>query len=178
MPNPDTDDTGIRSQIELVQAYEADSPVLANLLQLYIHDFTSFTPVELGDDGRFLHNPLPEYWEYSDRYAFLIKAHAQLAGFALIRRGSQISGDPNVWDMGDFFIARGFRRRTIGSGAAQAIWTRFPGAWEVRVIDSNRPAVSFWAHAIAEYTGERIEAVSVEMHGAPRLLFRFHAQAR
>ena len=163
-------------QIELVPAHEADSPVLANLLQLYIHDFTSFTPVELGNDGRFRHNPLPEYWERDNHYAFLIKVHAQLAGFALIRRGSQISGDPNVWDMADFFIARGFRRRTIGSSAAHAIWARFPGAWEVRVIDSNKPAVSFWSQAIAAFAGKPIEPVCVEMHGEPRLLFRFEAR--
>ena len=176
MPSPDTADTEIEPQVELVPAYEADSPILDRLLQLYIHDFTSFTPVELGDDGRFRHNPLPEYWERDDRYAFVIKVNDQLAGFALIKRESQISGDSNVWDMGDFFIARAFRRRRIGSKAAREIWTRFPGTWEVRVIDENQPALSFWSHAIAEFAGERIEPVSVEMRGEPRLLFRFVAR--
>ena len=178
MPSPDTGRTKIEPQVELVQACEADSPVLANLLQLYIHDFTSFTPVELGDDGRFRHNPLPEYWGRGDRYAFLIKVHAQLAGFALVRQGSQISNDPDVWDMGDFFIIRAFRRQGVGSRAARVVWARFPGLWEVRVIDENQPALSFWSHAIAEFAGEYIAPTSVDMHGQPRQLFRFEVQTR
>ena len=36
--------------------------VLANLLELYAHDFSEFHDLELGMDGRFGYSHLPLYW--------------------------------------------------------------------------------------------------------------------
>jgi hypothetical protein len=41
------------AQIELVPAERNHEPILANLLELYIHDFSEFHDSEIGADGRF-----------------------------------------------------------------------------------------------------------------------------
>ena len=50
------------SRIRVVPATRDQEPILANLLELYIHDFSEILPIELGQDGRFGYKNLSEYW--------------------------------------------------------------------------------------------------------------------
>jgi predicted acetyltransferase len=133
-------------QLEL--ALREQSSILANLLELYAHDFSGFHPLEIGPDGRFGYKSLPLYWSEPNRHPFLIRFHGKLAGLALVKRGSEISDSQEVWDMAEFFILRGWRRHRLGTLAAQAVWRRFLGPWEVRVMQSNPSAILFWTRAI------------------------------
>src|ERR1700754_684980 len=137
--------------VELIPVLPEQESVLANLLELYAHDFSAFLDLELGADGRFGYAHLPLYWKESSRYPFFIRVNSHLAGFVLLQRGSQISGDQSIWDVTEFFIVRGYRRRGVGLKAAHEVWRQFPGNWEVRVIDRNPKAKLFWARAIAEF---------------------------
>lgn len=161
--------------IELISASREQSPILANLLELYAHDFSAFHAIELGADGRFGYASLPLYWSEPDRHPFLVRIDRKLAGFAFVKRGSEISGNENVWDMAEFFVARGYRRRGVGTQIAHDVWKRFPGSWEVRVMQTNVAAFKFWAHAIAAFTGARIHSVGVEKHGEHWTLFAFES---
>ncbi|HSE21540.1 MAG TPA: hypothetical protein VLB68_07760 [Pyrinomonadaceae bacterium] len=40
-------------QIEVIPATSEQRPILANLFELYAHDFSEFYDLELGADGRF-----------------------------------------------------------------------------------------------------------------------------
>ena len=123
--------------IEVVPAAPEQEPILANLLELYAHDFSEFTAVALGADGRFGYPRLPLYWTEPDRHPLLVRVEGKWAGFVLVKRGSEVSGDENVWDVAEFFIARGYRRRGIGMKVVHQVWRRFPGQWEVRVMEAN-----------------------------------------
>src|SRR5271169_2382677 len=101
-------------QIDVIPAAPEQEPILANLLELYAHDFSEFYPVELGADGRFGYRHLPLYWSKPGRHPFLIKVDGKLAGLALVTRGSQVSDSESIWDMAEFFIARAYRKRGIG----------------------------------------------------------------
>src|SRR5215472_15928929 len=129
--------------LEVIAARPEHEPILANLLQLYIHDFSEFIDLELDENGRFSYERLALYWSDPDRYPFLVKVNGHWAGFALIKRGSEINGDAGVWDVAEFFIVPGHRRRGIGKSAAHEIWRRYPGRWEVRVRDGNERAKRF-----------------------------------
>jgi predicted acetyltransferase len=98
---------------------------------------------------------------------------AELAGFALISRGSRVTDDPAVWDMTDFFVLRGYRKRGIGASAAAAVWRRFPGRWQVRVMDSNRPARAFWAATVGAFTGGAAEQAAHWEQGRSWNVFSF-----
>jgi predicted acetyltransferase len=162
--------------VELIPATPEQEPILANLLQLYAHDFSEFHHLELGEDGRFGYSPLPLYWREPGRYPFLVRLDGRLAGLVLVKRGSEISGNEAVWDMAEFFVVRGYRRRGIGTEIAHNVWRRFPGWWEVRVIQSNGAARQFWERAISLFTAETMHPVRVEKNGDSWHLFSFECK--
>lgn len=138
----------------LTEATPADAEVLANLLELYIHDLSAIFPhVTLGPNARFGYPALASYLSRSDgRSAFLVTYEGQLAGFALARRGSPAVADPEVLDIAEFFILRRHRGRGVGRAAAHALWERLPGSWTVRALQRNHEAVTFWRSAVASFT--------------------------
>jgi predicted acetyltransferase len=163
-------------RIELDPALREHAPILANLLELYAHDFSEFHSLDIGADGRFGYKSLPLYWSEPDRYPFLFRVDGKLAGLALVKRGSEISGDPTVWDMAEFFVLRGCRRCGIGTLATQEVWRRFPGLWEVRVMQSNLLAHLFWERAISHFIGEAVQPFRVDKDGQHWQLFSFESK--
>jgi predicted acetyltransferase len=162
--------------IEVIRAAPDQAPILANLLELYAHDFSEFHDIDLGEDGRFGYGPLPLYWSEPDRHPFLIRLDGKWAGLILVKKGSQVSGYDAVWDMAEFFVVRGCRRRGIGSRVAHEVWRQFPGLWEVRVMQANAAAQRFWAGAISGFTGEAIHPDRVEKGGKSWIVFSFESK--
>ena len=168
---PEKPDSGI----EIIPALLKQQPILANLLELYAHDFSEFHGIVLGEDGRFGYKSLPLYWSEPGRHPFLVRIDGKLAGFALVKRGSEISNREHVWDMAEFFVVRRYRRHGFGTQIAHDVWKRFPGAWEVRVMQSNVSALRFWGHAISIFAREVIHPVNVEKDCERWGLFSFES---
>jgi|SRR6187551_3304610 len=142
------------SSVCLDRASEADSTLLANLLELYMHDLSEAFAIQLGADGRFGYPRLASYWsEPEARFPFLIRRHGKVVGFALAQRGSPMSDDPEVFDVAEFFVLRSERRSGVGARAAQLLWDRLPGPWIVRVSEATRGGLPFWTRAIQDYAG-------------------------
>ena len=154
---------------ELIPASRDEEPVLANLLQLYIYDFSELLDMDVGADGRFVYPQLPLYWSDPGRYAFLVRVDGELAGFVLVKTGSEW----DVRDMAEFFVMRRHRRRGVGTGIAHEVWRRLPGPWEVRVMEANVAAQQFWAHAVSSFIGQRAISTRVEQDGIMWQLFSF-----
>jgi len=148
------DQTPSADAVVLQAATASDSTLLANLLELYIHDLSVVFPhVELGADGRFGYARLPLYFAEPDRrFPFLIRSGGRVVGFALAKRGSPAVPDPNVLDVAEFFVLRRYRQSGIGRQAASLLWHRLPGRWTVRVFEANADALRFWRGAVAEFT--------------------------
>jgi predicted acetyltransferase len=164
-------------KVEVVPAAPEQEPILANLLQLYAHDFSAFHDVPMLADGRFGgYKDLHLYWSEADRHPFLVWVDGKLAGFVFATRGSEVSGDKNIWDVAEFFVLRGYRRRGVGIQIAHDVWRRFPGAWEVRVMEANTSACQFWERAIAAFTGAVVLPVRVEKDGQGWALFSFESR--
>jgi predicted acetyltransferase len=160
---------------ELIPATPDQEPIVANLLELYAHDFSEFFDLELGADGRFGYQDLPLYWREPGRHPFLFRIDGKLAGFVLVKRNSEMSGNEATWDMAEFFVVRGYRRLGIGTDVAHQVWQRFPGLWEVRVMESN-PALRFWERAISAFTGEAVHSVRVEKNAKWWRVFSFESK--
>jgi predicted acetyltransferase len=160
-------------QIEVLPATTEQEPVLANLLELYAHDFSEFSDLKIGVDGRFGYEPLPLYWRESNRFPFLVRANGDLAGFVLVQQGSQVSGAGEIWDVAEFFVLRGYRRHGVGLRVAHDVWSMFTGSWEVRVTDKNMVALAFWQRAVSEFTGVRAESALTEVAGQRWHVFSF-----
>ena len=132
--------------------------LLSNLLELYIHDLSEVFPVKLGPDGRFGYDKLPIYWsEPHGRFAFLITCGGEIAGFALVTRGSPATSDPTDLDLAEFFVLRSYRRSGVGRRAAGLLWDQVRGNWVVRVSDANGAGLHFWRDVVREYAGDCVE---------------------
>ena len=164
-------------QIEVLPATTEQEPVLANLLELYAHDFSEFSDLKIGLDGRFSYEPLLLYWRESNRFPFLVRANGDLAGFVLVQQGSQVSGAGEIWDVAEFFVLRGYRRHGVGLRVAHDVWRMFTGPWEVRVTDKNPVARAFWQRAVSEFTGARAESTLTEVAGKRWHVFSFISNA-
>ena len=145
----------------------SEAPILANLFELYLHDFSEVEPASIciGPDGRYSPpDALARYWHDPQRHPFLIRTDGQLAGFALVKRGLPMTGDLNAMDLAEFFVLRPYRRH----GA---------GPWVLRVLAQHTAALSFWLRTIADYTEGRYiqDAIRQVEYAPPRewIVFRF-----
>jgi len=163
------------AKVELDPAREQREAV-ENLFQFYVHDFADFwaeRQVELDEDGRFpFYPPLAAYWSEAGAEPLLIRADGRLAGFALID-GHSHSGQPTDFNMGEFFVARHYRREGVGREAALAAIGARAGQWEIAVARRNLPAQPFWrgvAAACASGAVDEIDQNDARWNG---LILRF-----
>jgi predicted acetyltransferase len=164
--------------VTLERATPDMSPLVENLLELYIHDLSEIFAVELGPDGRFGYDKLPLYWtDPVGRHIFVIKYGSRVAGFAMATRGSPVSQRPTDLDVAEFFVLRAFRRLGVGRQAAFMLWDTIPGQWVVRVVETNETGVNFWSEVVRSYTsGVFGESTMTEAPDAWRV-FRFESRA-
>lgn len=134
---------------------------LENLIQLYIHDFNDFLAPErkigVGEDGRFADVlQLDRYWTEADRSVWFIRVGGQLAGFALLNRHSHC-GRPVDFNMGEFFVARTYRRDGIGWRAAVDLINAHTGQWEIAFGARNAPAKAFWPRVLEAVNADGVD---------------------
>lgn len=151
---------------------------IANLFQLYVHDFADFWPtrrVEIGEDGRFPpFPPLESYFRDPTRQAFLIRADGNIAGFVLLDKHSH-AGEPLDFNMGEFFVARHYRREGVGRAAALQTIRERPGQWEIAVARRNLPAQPFWRGVAAQVAAGPIDERDQQDESWDGLILRFRA---
>jgi predicted acetyltransferase len=168
------------ADVAVEAAAPRDAVLLANLLELYIHDMSEVFPeVVLGAEGRFGYDKLPLYWsEPERRFPFVLRCGARCAGFVLVTRGSPASHDPEVFDVAELFVLRSHRRSGIARRAMFQVWDRLGGRWIVRVSEGNVSALPFWERTIVDYTSGAVAQVT--RPGTPRAwrVFSFESRSR
>ena len=165
------------AEVEVGTARPEERPALANLMQLYVHDFSEFwagtDEGELQDDGRFAEYPLDAYWREPGRIPLLFRIDGALIGFALVNAVGHGVG-PLDRNMAEFFIVRKHRRGGAGTAAARQVFSLFPGQWEVAVARKNLGALAFWRRTIDGYA-RAADIVELDLRSAAwnGPLFRF-----
>jgi predicted acetyltransferase len=139
----------------LTLATESELPVVARLLQLYLHDFSELAGPDsphgaVGDDGLFRYDS--KFFDihalHPDRPIWLARVDKTLAGFVFVH-GWSASGEPVDRSIAEFFVMRKYRRGGIGRHLAEMTFRRHPGVWEVPVAIYNKPAQAFWRRVMA-----------------------------
>lgn len=164
-------------KVELERAGVERRGTLANLIQLYTHDFSDFwtdrPDGKLGEDGRFPdYIYLDSYWTDADREPLLIRADGELAGFALINTFAH-SGLPVDHAVAEFFVARKYRRAGVGRAAALSVIRTKPGQWELAVARRNTAALPFWRFVAGAVAGTAVTQIDRddELWNGPILRF-------
>ena len=141
--------------VDIVRATTEDFAVIQNLVPYYIYDMSEFMGWDCNSDGRWDGcDDISDYWQKPDHHPFVIKVDQSVAGFAMIRR---FPAEIDRYEMGEFFIARKFKRRGIGRLSSFWLFNAFPGKWVVRVLGENTGAWLFWDRVIRAYTSGVLE---------------------
>jgi predicted acetyltransferase len=151
------------ADVTLEIARADQKPVLENLFQLYVHDFSEQwrgqPRGEVGEDGLFeAYDHWDSYWIEAGRTPLLIRADGHLAGFALINRFSH-SGLPLDFAVAEFFVVRKHRRGGVGFSAATQLLRARPGLWELAVARRNTGALPFWRGVAQAIAGPSVEEI-------------------
>jgi predicted acetyltransferase len=141
--------------ITVVPAGSETAATVRSLNQLYLHDLSEGAGWDVSEDGRFDDDDVTGYWQDPRCHPFLIRVDGRLGGFAVVDGYSHLTGQPGVCDIAEFFVLRRYRRAGVGRQAAQLLFARFPGCWEVRQLPSNAAGTAFWLRVIDELTGGR-----------------------
>jgi predicted acetyltransferase len=163
----------ISSAVSLERVTPGTASVLEHLFELYAYDFSEHMPIPIQPSGRFEITPGDAWWTRDAHFGYLIELHDQLAGFALVRAGSQLSQTPEVMDVAEFFVLRGLRGRGVGKSAAHALFETFPRPWEVRVRRTNAAALRFWSRAAETCVGHPVASTPFSVDGVDWDVLRF-----
>lgn len=138
--------------VEISEGRPQDRAPIKRMLELYQHDLSDVWDQDLDDQGEYGYD-LDRYGFDGGRDAFVFRLEGRYAGFALVDQAVRLPEDD--WWMAQFFVIRKYRRQGIGRLAAQEVFDRVRGRWEVGQVPGNRPAQAFWRRVISGYTRGR-----------------------
>jgi predicted acetyltransferase len=147
----------------------ADRRWIASMYREYLDDLsptdTGVFPA-LGEVGHSEPDQVERWFGDPAATPLLILSSQSAAGFAMVACGRAVATPPGGaaaavdYRLAEFFVARVFRRRGVGSAAVPLILDRFAGRWEICEFQRNRTAVQFWRATLAHYTqGRFVERV-------------------
>lgn len=169
----------------LIEASLSDHPMIQNMGRFYVYDMSRYCGLSgsvfdwsIPPDGLFECIDLKKYFGYPDRFAFLIKVGEETAGFALI---SKTGTSPDVdWNIGEFFVLAKFQGTGVGTIAAEQLFKKLTGVWEVAAMIENTGAREFWGKMIPRFTqGDYTETQKTSPEPTPHemIVFRFQSEA-
>jgi predicted acetyltransferase len=163
--------------VSVVPAAPETRDTLVRLVQLYLHDLSAVEGWDVDETGSFGEELLRGCWTDARRHPFVIRADARVAGFALVDRGSHLTGDPTVYDMAEFFILRRWRRCGVGRVAVRHLTQLFAGEWEIRPFHGYGPAMSFWSTVCTELAVDGVSHDSYDRSGDRATVLKLRTQA-
>jgi predicted acetyltransferase len=161
------------ASFELVAATLEDEPVVRNLSEYYVYDFSELLGFDVGNEGRFGGDRLRRHFEDPLCHPFLLRCGGKLAGFAIHEGRSRFTGEAGTNDFAELFVMRKYRKLGLGARAAIAVFDRFAGPWEVRQVRGNVAATAFWRKVIDRYTAGRYDEVERDDEGFRGVVQRF-----
>ncbi len=133
----------------------------------------------LGEVGHREPDQIARWFGDPSACPLVIVKSAEPVGFAMVVRAAAGSG-PGAreagYRMAEFFVSRPSRGLGIGNFAAQLIFDRFAGRWEIVEYVRNPGAVNFWRRVLSAYTRGNFQERVV--NGEVRQVFESGRSAR
>ena len=147
--------------MELVAVRAKDRELLWNIHQKYLYEMTNYYDDEMDAQGNLSYGYFDAYFTDPRRRAFLLYEGQALVGFAMIHPYSNLNGSPDHV-LAEFTVFPMYRRRRLAARAAELIFTRFRGNWEVKYNERNDAAKALWKMATEGYHPQRIPLTDTE----------------
>ena len=136
--------------MELVRVKPEDRELLWNINQKYLYEMTNYYNDPMDERGILHYGYFDAYFTDEKRSAYFLYEKEQLVGFAMIHPYSATGGATD-YVLAEFTVFPAYRGRHIGKTAAQMIFERFAGAWEVKYNEKNVAAKNLWKKVTAKY---------------------------
>lgn len=146
-------------RIRDARASTADRKWILDSYPLYVADLAQ---EGMGDaltapSAAALRDELANNWFSALSSLVIVILHdGERVGFARVQR-EPLPAAPfqTSYLLTDFYVAGGARRRGLGREAANLLFRRFAGAWQVSGSARDRVASAFWRSVISSHTGGR-----------------------
>jgi predicted acetyltransferase len=132
-----------------------------------------------GDFGDREPEMMARWFSDDSSYPFVILRDGAPHGFALVSKPLMKRSEPVDFRLAEFFVVRAARRLGVGRDAAELLFNRFDGRWEIVEFVRNQAAVAFWRSIVGNYTRGQFKETVVQ--GEVRHTFRSeppHARVR
>jgi len=142
------------------RASAADREWLTNVYPFYLHDLSEFDEhyYRLNDRGLWEPDHLASWLQDDTDHPLIIRQSETRVGFALVNQAPSADVMPGFrFRLAEFFILNRYRRTGIGLRAAQALFDRFRGRWQLSVLPRNAPAIAFWRRVLGDRASLRQE---------------------
>jgi len=162
-------------RVELMAVQRDEKEILRNLMEKYDYELSQYGGGDVNQLGLYGFDYLDNYWqEGAKRWAFFIKVDGKLAGFAMILSDYFYLDDrASDYVMSDFFVMYKYRSEGVGKIAANYLFDKFKGAWQLNTIDKNATSIGFWMKVVGDYTNHTYEILPNEKLGEGHKVFLF-----
>lgn len=143
---------GGNMRIAVRLAAASEKCILQRLLELNAHDWSEFDQADVDPSGVYGYPYFESYWEEPGRNPFFIMDQERYVGFVLVNRHCIVLKDRDAHSIAEFFVLRKYRRQGVGRMAAELVFDKFPGQWEVIQHRNNPPSILFWESVIGRYS--------------------------
>ena len=147
--------------IEVIDVKPENRELLWNVHQKYLYEMTNYYDDEIDDTGNYYYGYFDAYFTEPERKALLIYKDQVLVGFAMINPYSYINEKPDHV-LAEFTIFPMYRKRHIATEAAETIFNRFSGRWEVKYNEKDTAAKGLWNKVTEKYSPQMIPFGDVE----------------
>lgn len=136
--------------MELIKVTEKDRDRLWSMLQEYLLEMSGFYGDEPDENGIFGYRYFDDYFTDEKRMAFFLSQGEDLVGFVMLHPYSAFGGETDHV-ISEFTVLPAFRRRHLAESAADEIFRRYKGNWEIKYSDKNSAAAALWNRVTERY---------------------------
>ena len=140
--------------MEMVAVSSEDRELLWNINQKYLYEMTNYYDDVLDDKGVLHYGYFDAYFTDPKRRAFFLYENDALVGFAMIHPYSYFGGETGHV-LAEFTVFPMFRHRHLALQAAELIFERFKGSWEVKYNEKNAAAKALWTKAAEKFKPQK-----------------------
>ena len=148
-----------KSKVELILLKRENLPQIQRMARFFLYDELEYMGINpnwsFPEHGYYEIADLSDYFTNigKDTFPHLIKYNGEPAGFALVDTKHVY---PNTqYNVGEFFVLRKFRGQGLGRYAAEKIFKKYPGIWEVEQMVENCSAIKFWEKVLGKFTNNK-----------------------
>ncbi len=135
---------------ELVEAKVEEKDKLYRLLQYALYDGSFYVDNDIDEECIFPYDWFDDYFTDKTRKAYFIKNSNKYLGMVLLNENFVFNKSGK--SIAEFLILPIYRRNHIGKSVAFDVFDMFKGNWEVKPMENNPIAYSFWKNVINKYT--------------------------